>query len=688
MTPLLLIEDLRLEFHSMRGVARVLEGVNLRVERGEVLGLVGESGCGKTVTGLAVLGLLPRAQARIAGGRVLLSGEDLLSRGDAAMERVRGARVSMIFQDPSTALNPVFTVGEQLSAVIRRHRRLTRAAVRARAGELLELVGLPPGDVLWKSYPHQLSGGQKQRVCIALALAPQPDLMIADEPTTSLDVTIQAQILRLLLDLRDRLGIGVVLITHDVGVAAQTCDRMAVMYAGRVVEEGPVARVLKQPQHPYTIGLLSALARADRKATALQAIPGSVPSLFAPPPGCRFHPRCPRAQPECRLQAPEPAVAGPGHLAACYYPGPAAVVPLPAAAPAFPSAAAAPAPDDAAGPDAPPMAATGAVVEVRDLRVYFPTGSGRSGHWIRAVDGVSFDVGPGESVALVGESGCGKTTTARAILGLRPVTGGQVRFLGREPWALPPAEQRRFRRYLQIVFQDPYGSLDPRVPVADAVAEPLRAQGAGEAAVAGRVAELLERVGLAKEHYWRRPHELSGGQCQRVAIARALTLHPRLLVLDEPTSALDVSVQARTLLLLKELQADYGLSYLFITHDLGVVRTVADRVVIMYMGRVVESGPVGAVFTEPLHPYTLALMASVPSPDPDRRYEKFPLEGGVPDPAAPPTGCRFHPRCPYRRPECLDIDPDLVEAGPGRSVACHLIAAGEAAGVAGHEKEN
>ena len=650
MGDLLEIRDLRLQFNSMRGTVKALDGVNLTVREREIIGLVGESGCGKTITGLAVLGLLPRPQTEVTAGQILFRGEDLLAMGDRAVEGVRGRLVAMVFQDPLASLNPVFTIGDQISRVVRLHKKVSRREALEATRRALKSAGLPPDDAVLDSYPHQLSGGMRQRACMAMALSCDAPLLIADEPTTALDVTIQAQMLRLLLDLREELGVAQVLITHNVGVAAQTCDRVAVMYAGSVVEQGLTAEVLKHARHPYTMALYECLPQG-KKARELHTIPGSVPDLIDPPTGCRFHPRCAHAMDVCvdGQAGADPADEGAlgrlplGGTAARGRRGGRPVTPL---------------------------------LTVDDLCVHFAIKRGlskKSADVVHAADDISFAIAAGETFALVGESGSGKTTVARAILGLNAPSSGSIAFQGRDLTALKGGARREALRDVQVVFQDPYSSLSPRMTVHDVIAEPLRAN----SRISGRelnerILALLEMVGLGTQHLWRRPHEFSGGQCQRIAIARALALEPKLVILDEPTSALDVSVQARILVLLEELQERLQLAYLFIAHDLAVVESVADRVAVMYLGQIVETGEAAAVLHTPRHPYTYALIASVPSPDPERRSELGVIAGEMPSAIHPPSGCRFHPRCPFRMEVCEREEPKPHDAGGGRMVSCHL----------------
>ncbi|MDL4818088.1 dipeptide ABC transporter ATP-binding protein [Actinomadura opuntiae] len=616
-----------------------VRGVGLDVGAGEVLGVVGESGSGKTALALAIMGLLPPA-AQVTGS-VRLRGEELLGRSDAELSRVRGKDLAMVFQDPLSALTPVHPVGDQIAETIRAHAGATRAAARARAVELLDLVGIPGAARRARAYPHEFSGGMRQRVMIAMAIANDPVAIVADEPTTALDVTVQAQVLDVLRTARQATGAAIVLITHDLGVVAGFADRIMVMYAGRAVESGPVEEVYRRPRMPYTIGLLQSLPQMGTAGSARRvAIEGAPPGASAAGGGCAFLPRCPVATDVCGDREPDPVPVGPsGHTAACVNTvataGSGEVFPLPETVPP---------------PARPPRCERPVVLEVDGLVRHHPLYRGtlfrRRVGAVHAVDGIGFDVREAETLALVGESGCGKTTALMEILRLARPQGGRVAVLGEDTAALRAARRKALRRDVQVVFQDPFASLDPRMRVADIIAEPLAAHGVR--APAGRVRELLDLVGLEPVHAARYPNGLSGGQRQRVGIARALALEPRLLLLDEPVAALDVSVQAGVIDLLEGLRNRLGIAYLLVAHDLAVVHRIADRVAVMYMGRIVEIGSVDEIYESPAHPYTRALLDAVPLPDPrlERRRRRVPLRGDPPDPTAPPPGCRFRSRCP------------------------------------------
>ncbi len=601
MSALLELRDLRTELDTPEGALRAVDGVDLEIRQGECFALVGESGCGKSMTALSILRLLPDA-GRIAGGEVRLDGQDLLALPEAAMRMVRGKRVAMIFQEPSTALNPVLTIGRQVAEVIERHTALRGAEVRQRTLELLEAVGIPEPERRIDEYAFQLSGGQRQRVMIAGALAVDPEVLVADEPTTALDVTIQAQILELLAKLQRERGMALLLITHDLGIVAKMADRVAVMYAGEIVEMAPRAPFFRAPQHPYSQKLFAALPSAAQRAGPLAQIPGQVPPLTGSFAGCRFTERCEHAFERCAREVPRLLELDAGHRARCH---------LRERDRAAPRAMPAGAPQALADADAP------AILEVKDLKVHFPIRRGvfrRTVGHVKAVDGVSLTVREGRTLALVGESGSGKTTVGKAILQLVAPTAGSVRYRGEELVGQSRPALKRHRGALQIVFQDPYASLNPRMRVGDILAEGMRSLGIGgsEAERSRRLDALLDQVGLPSAARGRYPHEFSGGQRQRIAIARALAVEPKLIVCDEPTSALDVSVQAQILNLLRSLQERLGLAYLFITHNLAVVEYLAHEVAVMTRGTLVEQGPAAQVLRAPRHAYTKSLLEAVP----------------------------------------------------------------------------
>jgi peptide/nickel transport system ATP-binding protein len=635
---------------------RAVDGVEFEIRPRETLALLGESGCGKSMTALALMRLLPPS-GRIRSGSVRLNGEELLTLPESAMRRVRGRRMAMIFQEPMSSLNPVLTVGEQIAEALH---GVERGERRDRTIELLRDVRIPEPERRLRDYPHQLSGGMQQRVMIAMALAGRPELLIADEPTTALDVTIQAQILELLRQLQHERGLSILLITHDLGVVARLADAVAVMYAGRIVERAPSAAFFADPRHPYSRRLFQSLPSLAARGRTLHAIAGFVPSLRGGCAGCRFAPRCELAEERCREREPAMVSLGARSVACHRHAEREEAIAAASGSPA-------PEPARAAGP---------AILEVRNLTVHFQIRGGllrRVTGAVRAVDGVDFSIRPGRTLALVGESGCGKTTVAKGVLQLLRPSAGTVRFEGAELGARRRAELRRLRRGAQIVFQDPYASLDPRMLVGDVVAEGLRVQGEARQAIQERVVGLLGQVGLPADAAQRYPHEFSGGQRQRIGIARALAVAPKLIVCDEPTSALDVSVQAQILNLLKRLQQESGVAYLFVTHNLGVVGYLAHEVAVMYLGRIVERGAAEDVLRWPRHPYTQALLAAVPEPVPGAAPPPTLAAGDIPSPSAPPAGCHFHPRCPRAIDICRREYPGETGDAQGHRVRCHRV---------------
>ena len=655
--PLLEVDDLRLGFQAGRQPLCAVDGVSFRIARGETFALLGESGCGKSVTAQGILRLLPAA-GRVLGGSVRYDGTDLLALPEVAMRAYRGGKIAMIFQEPSTSLNPVLTVGQQIAEVLARHLALRGEAARARSQELLEQVGIADPARRLDEYPFQLSGGMQQRVMIAIALAGEPELLIADEPTTALDVTMQAQILDLLAQLQAERGMAILLITHDLGVVARLAQRIGVMYAGELVEIAGREQFFTQPAHPYTQALFAALPDAGRRGAPLRTIVGQVPALSALPPGCRFAPRCPQAMPVCREENPAWREDACGAQVRCHWQN---------------EGEAAPAAGESATDDAAP-ATLAPLLQIRDLAVHFPIRKGilqRVVGQVKAVDGVSLTLAPGRTLALVGESGCGKTTVGKALLQLIRPTAGSVRVNGEEWVGARGKSLRQARRQAQMVFQNPFASLNPRLRVGEIIAEGMQALG-GQGEPATAIAALLQAVGLPADAAGRFPHEFSGGQRQRIAIARALAVQPRLLVCDEPTSALDVSVQAQILNLLKTLQQELGVAYLFITHNLAVVEYLAHDIAVMYLGRIVECGAAAEVLAAPRHPYTQALLSAVLQPrlEEDGSGVQV-LAGEIPSPARPPAGCHFHPRCPKATAECRNSYPAAQPLTATHRVNCH-----------------
>nr|WP_255616341.1 ABC transporter ATP-binding protein [Microvirga puerhi] len=657
------VRDLTVAFGGTGKPVPVVRGISFDVFANEVFCIVGESGSGKSVTSLAVSGLLP--ETADVSGSIVIGDTEIVGASAAVLRHVRSQDLGFIFQDPATTLNPVLRVGRQIVEGEVTHGRLRPSEAQVRAAELLREVDIADPVSRAQQYPHQFSGGMRQRAVIAMAMAGKPRLIIADEPTTALDVTVQAQVLSLLQRRQAETAAAVILITHDLGVVAEIAHRVAVMYAGRIVETGTVDEIFSSPRHPYTRALLRSIPRGDAVHARLDAIPGQPPTPETLPAGCPFHPRCVigKERGECRTTEPLLRPIGADQQAACHF---AEEKLLPAEARRT----------DFSGPAG--EKAGDSLLEVDALKVHFPVRAGilkRVVGWVRAVDGVSLTVRVGETVSLVGESGCGKTTTARTIMGLVPATGGDVRFEGRSLLKLSSSRMREARRQMQYVFQDPYAALNPVLPVEEVVAEPLRLHGLYETAGgAARIAELFEMVGLSRRMFGRYPSEFSGGQRQRIGIARALALNPRLLILDEPVSALDVSIQAQVLNLLQDLQKELKLAYLFISHNLSVVQHMSDRVAVMYLGRIVEQAARDEIYRTPTHPYTQSLLSAAPVPDPTlgRTRRRIILEGEIPNPAAPPAGCTFHPRCFRSDEHCRRVAPSVVSY-PGASiyVACH-----------------
>ena len=690
MAPVLEVDNLSTHIQLTKSVVQAVGNVSLRIDEGETLGLVGESGCGKSVTGLSIMGLLPPG-GRIVNGSVKLAGQELVGMPEHELRKYRGNEVAMIFQDPLTSLDPTKTIGYQVAEPVRLHRNASNEEALERAEEVLALVGLPRPHERLTDYPHQLSGGMRQRVMIAMALACEPKLLIADEPTTALDVTIQAQILSLLDELRQRLGMAMLLVTHDMGVIGGHADRVNVMYAGHIVETADTGTVFRHMRHPYTRALLASIPRLTQdKSQRLLAIAGLPPDLAHPPEGCRFAARCSQATDRCLVE--EPVLAGdtPGHAFACWHPvsgpvtnGAAGSATAALTVTARPDASSSLATAASDGGAADPATANGAVpdvplLEIAGLVKEFPVTHGllqRQVGAVHAVSGVSFSVGAGETFGLVGESGCGKTTIGKVIVALERPTAGEVRLRGKTMSDLKGSELRQHRRDLQLMFQDPYSSLDPRMRVGTIVGEPLKIQHIGSRQQqTQRVNELLDEVGLPRNAVERYPHEFSGGQRQRIGLARALTLSPSVIVADEPVSALDVSIRAQVLNLMKRLQADHGLTFVVISHDLAVVKYMADNIGVMYLGKLVELAPADDIYHRAAHPYTAGLIAAIPEPEPSAPGSKRAagVAGELPSAINPPSGCRFRTRCPLVQEICVAEEPPLRPFGVGHVAACHF----------------
>ncbi|WP_322555725.1 ABC transporter ATP-binding protein [Sporosarcina beigongshangi] len=667
MKPLLEVKDLHISFHTQSGTVKAVRGVNFTMNKGETLAIVGESGSGKSVTSKAIMQLLPSQSATYDRGQILFEGQNLLEVSDKKMESIRGSEIAMVFQDPMTALNPTMTIGKQVAESAVKHGGVSKKDALKKAIEILELVGIPEPSTRVNQYPHQFSGGMRQRVVIAIAIACNPRLLIADEPTTALDVTIQAQILDLLRDIQKKMDTSIVLITHDLGVVANMADKVAVMYAGKIVEEGTVNEVFYESQHPYTRGLLKSIPDLSSNME-LYSIPGSPPDLMNPPQGDAFAARNEFALAiDYEVQPPMFKVSQ-THSAATWL--------LHPKAPSLSSIVKVREKEVVAveKKKRTDFSATDSIIQVHNLQKHFHI-SGDT--YLKAVDGVSFDIKKGETLGLVGESGCGKSTIGRTIIRLYEPTGGEV-YYNDSPihGHLKKESESRIRQKLQMIFQDPYASLNPRKKVIDSVAEgiDIHQLAASPKDRKDIVQNLLEIVGLNKDFMNRYPHEFSGGQRQRVGIARALAVNPEVIIADEPISALDVSIQAQVVNLLKDLQHEKELTYLFIAHDISMVKYISDRIGVMYLGNLVELASTDDLSREPLHPYTQALMSAVPVPDPkiERERGRIVLTGDLPNPMNPPTGCRFRTRCPFAMDKCKET-PVWKEAQPNHWVACHLI---------------
>lgn len=666
--PLLQVSHLKTYFRTSEGLARAVDGVSFEIQRGEIFALVGESGCGKSVTALSIIQLVPEPAGFIAGGEIYYKGREITRLSEWEKRQIRGNEISMVFQEPMTSLNPVLAIGNQIVEAIKLHQGLSGARAKQTAIEMLERVGIPEPEQRFREYPHQLSGGMKQRVMIAIALSCQPGLLIADEPTTALDVTIQAEILELIRQLQRELDTAVLLITHDLGVVAEMANRIAVMYAGKIVELAERQRLFQNPCHPYTVKLIESLPSRQKRGYSLQTIEGRVPKATQYPEGCRFAARCHRVMPGCSAILPHTLEIEPNHQVAChlYDETFASEVKRATVREALRK-------QETLSPRETPL------IEVRGLHVYFPIKKGllkKTVGYVKAVDGVDLTIRQGQILALVGESGCGKTTFGKGLLQLIKPIQGEVRYDDVDLTKLNRTELHPYRRKLQIIFQDPYSSLNPRMMVGNIIQEGMAAHGIGanQREREERIQKLMQQVGLDPDMINRYPHEFSGGQRQRIGIARCLAVNPEFLVCDEATSSLDVSIQAQILNLLEELQREYNLTYLLITHDLSLVEYLADEVAVMYLGRIVERGKTEEIFDTPKHPYTRALLSAIPQIDAQTGKKTIRLSGDVPSPINPPVGCHFHPRCSEVMPCCRNTYPDEISITPNHFCRCFLYA--------------
>ena len=675
MNHLLEVKNLITRFYTEEGTVHAVNGISYTLEKGESIAIVGESGSGKSVGVLSIMGLIPDPPGKVEEGEVIFNGRNLLQLPPKKVRDIRGKEIAMVFQDPMTSLNPVLNVDLQLTEALKRHLGMSSDQAKERAVELLNLVGIPNAKARISDYPHQFSGGQRQRIGIAMALSCNPSLLIADEPTTALDVTIQAQIMELVARLQQQLGMAIIWITHDLGVVAGLVEKVAVMYGGFIVEMAPVYELYKRTSHPYTLGLLESIPTIEGTDEQLIPIPGLPPDLLKAPTGCPFAPRCRFVIDRCLVENPPLLNVTANHQSACW---------RWEEIHALSETEAAEMPEngdqDRKVREKTAVSPSDILLEVRNLKKHFPIYEGllrRQTGAVQAVDGVTFEVRRGETLGLVGESGCGKSTTGQTILQLLKPTDGQVILNGQDLTQMDKETLRQSRRHMQMIFQDPYASLNPRMTVGDIVKEALEIHQIGdEESRQLRVKELLQLVGLNPYFINRYPHEFSGGQRQRIGIARALATNPAFIVADEPISALDVSIQAQVINLLQELKEQMNLTYLFIAHDLSMVRYISDRVAVMYLGRIVELSDRHEIFDQPLHPYTQALLSAIPVPDPvkESKRVRVVLEGDVPNPANPPTACRFHTRCAFATDICHQEDPEFRDLGTAdlpHYVACH-----------------
>ena len=659
------VKDLVVHFETDDGCVQAVNGMNFTIGKKKTLGLVGETGAGKTTTAMSILNLVPNPPGKIKQGSIILDGKNVLEMNDAELEAMRGNDVAMIFQDPMTALNPVLTVGDQIAESIMLHQNVSEAEAMEKAKEMLELVGIPGSRAY--DYPHQFSGGMKQRVVIAIALACEPKLLLADEPTTALDVTIQAQVLVLMNELIKKREMSMLLITHDLGVVAESCDDVAVMYAGRIVEIGSVDEVFNSVSHPYTEGLFNSLPNLHQRGEALTPIDGLMPNPMDLPAGCTFAPRCKYATDACRQGIPGLRHMGGTHYVACD-----AYNEADFQLDRYKKAHAAEVKEEVAA-ETETAKERDILLEVDHLTKYFNTPKGL----LHAVDGVSFTVERGKTLGIVGESGCGKSTTGRAILKLHEPTSGKILFGGEDITKYSRSKMRGKRTDMTIVFQDPFSSLDPRMSVSQLISEPIREHKLLKTnkEIEQRTLELMDIVGLDRRYVNTYPHELDGGRRQRIGIARALAVDPDLIICDEPVSALDVSIQAQVLNLLNDLQKKTGVTYIFVTHDLSVVKFISDDIAVMYLGQMVEKAPADELFANPLHPYTKALLSAIPEPivNGEKKERKL-IKGEITSPVNLPDQCRFLKRCDVCQACCeTGKNPELKEVSPGHFVACHCV---------------
>jgi peptide/nickel transport system ATP-binding protein len=666
--PILDVRDLAISYETRQGDVPAVRGVSFDIQRAETLGIVGESGCGKSTIAFGIVNFLG-SNGKIVEGDILFQGQNLVGKPDSDLRKIRGDRIAMVYQDPMQALNPSMRLGDQMSEVLIVHRGMEKKAAEAKCIQMLERVYMPDPANVMRRYPHQISGGQQQRVVIAMALLNDPALLIMDEPTTALDVTVEAAVLDLIADLQKDFETAIMYISHNLGVIARVADRVAVMYAGEMLERATVGDVFLQPYHPYTQGLMRCVPRLgqDKTSSYLYPIPGRVPSPKALPPGCIFEPRCAFARPDCARQRPELREIAPGHRARCLF-------------------AEEIAQEEWKPPDGfvPTFAATGAakaedkpLLQVEHARTYYQAPSRRlfgGRQFVKAVDDVSIEVKPGKTLGIVGESGCGKSTLVKTIVGLETPTGGQFEFMGID--IAKPVSRRNLEiiKNLQMVFQNPDSTLNPSFSVGVQIGRSLqRFKTVPGKEVRDEVIRLLDMMKLGERYYDRLPRQLSGGEKQRVGIARAIAGRPELVLCDEPVSALDVSVQAAVLNLLLDIQKQMGTTLVFIAHDLSVVRFFCDTIAVMYLGQIVEVGAAEAIYAPPYHPYTEALLSAVPIPDPRVEQSHIRLGGTVPSALNPPSGCRFHTRCPRKLGAiCETQTPPWQTAETGQRIFCHI----------------